>query len=146
MGVNPQQWKCLDEINAGNMDSKTFEEFENQYPKQFQNRKDQKLNYRYPRGESYLDLINRIEPIIFEIERSKVPIILVSHQAVIRCVYGFFAKKLIDEIPHLKIPLHTILKLTPQTYFCSVDKIHFDLKKKSWGLMTTHDRNVNSFI
>jgi len=58
-------------------------------------------------------LINRIEPILFEIERSKVPIVLVCHQAVIRCVYGFFAKKLIKEIPTLEIPLHTILKLTP---------------------------------
>lgn len=52
------------------MDGLTYEEFENQYPKAFQKRKEQKLIFRYPRGESYLDLINRIEPIIFEIERS----------------------------------------------------------------------------
>jgi hypothetical protein len=29
------------------------------------------VKLRYPRGESYLDLISRIEPIIFEIERSR---------------------------------------------------------------------------
>ena len=34
---------------------------------------------RYPRGESYLDLISRVEPIIFEIERSRSPVIVVAH-------------------------------------------------------------------
>jgi len=29
MRTKPQQWKCLDEINAGDMDSLTYEEFEN---------------------------------------------------------------------------------------------------------------------
>ena len=38
-----------------------------------------KLTYRYPRGESYSDLISRIEPIIFEIERSPNPVIIVGH-------------------------------------------------------------------
>ena len=59
------------------MDALTYEEFEIQFPKEFQKRKEAKLTYRYPRGESYLDLINRIEPVIFEIERTKGPIIIV---------------------------------------------------------------------
>jgi len=59
------------------MDGLTYEDFEIQYPKEFEKRKANKLKYRYPRGESYLDLINRVEPVIFEIERHKGPIILV---------------------------------------------------------------------
>lgn len=38
-----------------------------------------KLTYRYPRGESYLDLISRVEPVIFEIERSRIPVIVIAH-------------------------------------------------------------------
>lgn len=42
-------------------------------------RKKDKLGFRYPRGESYLDLISRIEPVIFEIERSPVPVVIIAH-------------------------------------------------------------------
>lgn len=49
-----------------------------------------KLGYRYPQGESYLDVIDRLEPVIFEIERAKGPILVVGHQAVLRCLFGYF--------------------------------------------------------
>lgn len=73
------QMKCLDEINAGICDNMTYEEIEKQYPNDFIERSKFKLTYRYPRGESYLDLISRIEPVIFEIERSVYPVIVISH-------------------------------------------------------------------
>jgi 6-phosphofructo-2-kinase/fructose-2,6-biphosphatase 2/6-phosphofructo-2-kinase/fructose-2,6-biphosphatase 4 len=41
-------------------------------------RNENKLHYRYPMGESYIDLIERIEPVIFEIERSRHPVIVVK--------------------------------------------------------------------
>lgn len=45
----------------------------------FKQRNINKLTYRYPRGESYLDLISRIEPILYEIERSKEPVVVIAH-------------------------------------------------------------------
>jgi hypothetical protein len=35
---------------------------------------------RYPRGESYLDLVQRLEPVISEMEREGESIVIVSHQ------------------------------------------------------------------
>lgn len=75
--VSPLSLKILDEINAGILDSLTYTEIKKSYPVDYQERDNDKLRYRYPRGESYLDLIQRIEPIIFEIERSKGPVIIV---------------------------------------------------------------------
>lgn len=77
-GVEPLSLKILDEINAGTLDSLTYSEIKKAYPFDYEERDNDKLRYRYPRGESYLDLIQRIEPIIFEIERSKGPIIIVN--------------------------------------------------------------------
>ena len=37
--------------------------------------------YRYPHGESYVDVIQRLEPVLFELERQKAPILIVAHQA-----------------------------------------------------------------
>jgi broad specificity phosphatase PhoE len=109
--------KLLDELNAGVCDGLTYEDITEKFPIEIKERKNDKLHYRYPRGESYLDVIQRIEPIIFEIERSKEPVIVVAHQAIIRCLYAYFSKHDIVEIPYISIPLHTVIKLIPGTYY-----------------------------
>lgn len=44
---------------------------------------------RYPRGESYLDMIQRLEPVISEMEREGESIVIVGHQAVLRVIFGY---------------------------------------------------------
>ncbi len=44
----------------------------------------QKFSYRYPRGESYQDIVSRLEPVLIELLRQKDPILIVSHQATLR--------------------------------------------------------------
>jgi broad specificity phosphatase PhoE len=43
-------------------------------------RKTDKIGYRYPRGESYFDLIARIDPLMHELESYKEPILIIAHQ------------------------------------------------------------------
>jgi 6-phosphofructo-2-kinase / fructose-2,6-biphosphatase 3 len=40
-------------------------------------------------------------------------VLLIAHQAVLRVLYGYLAGKPQDECPHLSIPLHTVIQLTP---------------------------------
>jgi hypothetical protein len=47
---------------------------------------------RYPSGESYLDVIQRLEPVIIEIERERECVCVVAHQAILRALYGYFTK------------------------------------------------------
>ncbi|KAF4520444.1 hypothetical protein B566_EDAN004016 [Ephemera danica] len=72
-----------------------------------------KLRYRYPWGESYVDIMTRLEPVIIELEHTS-NILVVSHQAVLRCLLGYFLGKGPDELPYLDVPLHTIIKLTTE--------------------------------
>lgn len=51
------------------------------------------------------------------IERHQHPIIVVAHQAVLRCIYAYFFKSDKQEIPNIPISLHTVIKLIPETYF-----------------------------
>ena len=108
--------KCLDEINAGICEHKTFEEVEKIYPEEFIKRKNDKLNYRYPSGESYLDLVERLRSFVFTIENNNNIVIIIAHQAILRVIYGYFMGIKIEDIPHIKIPLHTIIELNPDTY------------------------------
>ncbi len=75
---NPMSLKILDEISLGNCDGMSFDEFSDKFEEELSGSFEDQLHFRYPRGENYLDLINRIEPVLFEIERSNKPIILVS--------------------------------------------------------------------
>jgi 6-phosphofructo-2-kinase/fructose-2,6-biphosphatase 2 len=57
-------WKALDELDSGVCDGLTYAEIEQQYPHDFAARDADKYNYRYTGGESYRDVVIRLEPII----------------------------------------------------------------------------------
>ncbi|CAN1354609.1 FKFBP [Linum perenne] len=105
------QWRALDEINSGVCDGMTYEEIKRNMPEEYASRNKDKLRYRYPRGESYLDVIQRLEPVIIELERQRAPVVVISHQAVLRALYAYFADRPLSEIPHIEMPLHTIIEI-----------------------------------
>lgn len=70
----------------------TYEEIKESYPEDFAARDQNKFAYRYPRGESYEDLVARLEPVIMELERQE-NVLVVSHQAVLRCLLAYFLDK-----------------------------------------------------
>ena len=49
----------LGEIRAGQHDNMTYEEIAEKFPVEFALRDADKLCYRYPEGESYLDVVER---------------------------------------------------------------------------------------
>jgi broad specificity phosphatase PhoE/predicted kinase len=117
----PLRWgtrvlKELDEIDAGTCDGMTYDEIHTALPMEFAARQSDKLRYRYPRGESYQDVVRRLEPVILEIERHRGPLVIIGHQAVLRVLYGYFTNTPASRIPHLDVPLHTVIELTPIAY------------------------------
>lgn len=110
-------WKSLDELDAGVCDGLTYEEIEAAYPEDYEARDNDKYNYRYQGGESYRDVVVRLEPVIMELERQE-NILLVCHQAVLRCLYAYLNGLSQDELPYIKIPLHTVIKLVPKAFGC----------------------------
>jgi len=81
-----------------------------------------KYHYRYPGGESYQDLVSRLEPVIMELERQE-NVLVICHQAVMRGILAYFLNKSSDELPYLKVPLHTVIKLQPCAYGCQMEEI-----------------------
>lgn len=108
--------RSLDEIDAGTCDGWTYAEVEARLPDDATMRSADKLRYRYPRGESYQDVILRVQPVVVEIERQRAPVVIVAHNAVIRVLYGYFAGFMPEKVPRIEIPLHTVIRLVPKTY------------------------------
>ncbi|KAI9434023.1 bifunctional 6-phosphofructo-2-kinase/fructose-2,6-bisphosphate 2-phosphatase [Lactarius indigo] len=125
-------WKSLDELDAGVCDGMTYEEIELAYPEDFANRDDDKFNYRYRGGESYRDVVLRLEPVIMELERQE-NVLVVGHQAILRCLYAYFHNLPQADLPYIKIPLHTVIKLTPKAYGCDEERYTLPI-----GAVDTH--------
>ncbi|KAG8950433.1 Fructose-2,6-bisphosphatase [Tulasnella sp. 424] len=128
----PQQtWKSLDEIDAGVCDGMTYKEIEESYPGDFAHRDRDKFNYRYSGGESYRDIVVRLERVILQLEREK-NILVIGHQAVLRCLYAYFHGNIShDDVPYIDIPLHTIIKLTPTAYGCDEERYRAPIEASS---------------
>uniref|UniRef100_A0A8C9VRR1 6-phosphofructo-2-kinase/fructose-2,6-biphosphatase 3 n=1 Tax=Scleropages formosus TaxID=113540 RepID=A0A8C9VRR1_SCLFO len=135
LGLPYEQWKALNEIDAGVCEEMTYEEIKEKYPEEFALRDQDKFHYRYPRGESYQDLVQRVEPVIMELERQE-NVLVICHQAVMRCLLAYFLDKSAEELPYLKCPLHTVLKLTPVAYGCKVESIFLNVD----GVNTQRDK------
>ena len=57
----------------------TYEAIQEKYPKEFALRDQDKYHYRYPKGESYEDVVQRLEPVIMELERKR-NVLVICHQ------------------------------------------------------------------
>uniref|UniRef100_A0A8C6L5W8 6-phosphofructo-2-kinase/fructose-2,6-biphosphatase 4 n=1 Tax=Nothobranchius furzeri TaxID=105023 RepID=A0A8C6L5W8_NOTFU len=127
LDVPYEQWKVLNEIDAGVCEELMYEEIQENYPLEFALRDQDKYRYRYPKGESYEDLVQRLEPVIMELERQE-NVLVICHQAVMRCLLAYFLDKTAEELPYLKCPLHAVLKLTPVAYGCKVESISLNVE------------------
>jgi len=89
-----------------------YEEIKALAPNEASLRSMDKIGYRYPRGESYFDIISRLDPLIHEMESYKETLMLVSHQAVLRLIYAYLMGLSRSNAPKIEVPLHTVIKIT----------------------------------
>lgn len=61
-----------------------------------------------------------------ELER-QANVLVVSHQAVLRCILAYFYDRPLTELPYIDLPLHTMVKLTPRAYHCDSTLVHYDV-------------------
>ncbi|MBI5610535.1 MAG: histidine phosphatase family protein [Deltaproteobacteria bacterium] len=128
-------WRALDEIDAGICDNLTYTEIAEKFPEEYNARRKDKLNYRYPRGESYTDVILRLEPVILELEREREPVLVIGHQAVLRMLYAYFMDRRPEDVVNMEIPIHTVIELTPGPYAFEERRYCLDIgaDPSTWG-------------
>jgi broad specificity phosphatase PhoE/predicted kinase len=118
--------RALDEIASGRCDGMSYGQIEREMPEVHAARHADKLRYRYPRGESYLDVRDRLEPLVLEIERLREPLLIIGHQAALRVLYAYVAGPTLEEAPFLEIPLHTVIEIDPTAYGPEERRHHLD--------------------
>ncbi|KAF9400875.1 hypothetical protein BGX21_003294 [Mortierella sp. AD011] len=111
-----RQRSILAERHPGVCDQMSSQEIQEKYPDECQRATNDPYRHRFPRAESYYDLANRLEKVILELEREKNDVLIVAHESVIRCLYGYLHGLPEAEIPSLEIPQEVLLELTPTAY------------------------------
>mmetsp|Transcript_73977 Transcript_73977/g.203668 ORF Transcript_73977/g.203668 Transcript_73977/m.203668 type:complete len:431 (-) Transcript_73977:234-1526(-) len=95
----------LNELCAGKLDSLSYNQMCQQYPAEYAARQSDKLNYRYPGvgGESYQDVILRVDEAILMMEQSRDNLILICDRAVLRVLLAYFLGEERPRIPYMEV-------------------------------------------
>lgn len=134
-----KQMRMLDELNAGVMEGLTYNCISAQYPDEYSSRKKNKLQYRYPGpgGEGYLDIINRLRPVIVELERMTDHVLLVGHRSVARVLLAYFRGLPREAVADLDVPIGMLYCLEPKPY--GVDFVAYRWNKTQDGFEEVPD-------
>lgn len=110
--------RMLNELGGGKFEGMTYDEIQMKFPKEFEGRIKNKLTYRYPGvgGESYLDVLVRLRPVISEIERTTDHLLIISHRVVLRVLLAYFLNLDKSSIVDLDVPLHMLYCLELKPY------------------------------
>ena len=60
-------------------------------------------------------------------------VLMPAAQAILRCLYAYFHDLPQADLPYIKIPLHTVIKLTPKAYGCDEERYTLPI-----GAVDTH--------
>ena len=71
------------------------------------------LPERFPGGESYSDLIDRLYSIIIDMEQQLGLAVVISHVSILQVLVSYFRSSPVSECMDIEIPMHTVLKFTP---------------------------------
>lgn len=142
---NVKAMRMLNELGGGKYDGMTYDEIRRKHPKEFESRIKNKLSYRYPGvgGESYLDVLVRLRPVINEIERTTDHLLIVSHRVVLRVLLAYFLNLGKSAIVELDVPLHTLYCLELKPYGTEYAMYEYD-EKADWfkKVEPDHQKNV----
>jgi len=69
--------------------------------------------HRFPGGESYEDLVTRLEPILIEIEQQTAPVLIVSHVSCIQGLLAYYMGCSVHEAMRIDVPMHKLIEITP---------------------------------
>merc|ERR1719245_83323 len=67
-GLRRMHTALLNEISCGKYEGYTPEEIEREAPEEQKSRRKDKLRYRFPKGEGYIDVVHRVRPVAIEME------------------------------------------------------------------------------
>lgn len=123
-----KQLRMLNEMLYGEFETANAARFKTRHPGEFRQYQRNKLVYRFPGvgGELYLDVINRVRPLIAEMEKSADHVCIVSHKVVTRVLLAYFLNLDREVMADINLPLHAVYCMVPMPYGTALEMYQYD--------------------
>lgn len=103
----------LNPLDMGDFTGMDLEGIKEEHPEWYKHLEREPFHTRFPGGESYGDLINRLESVVIDMEQHLGPTVVVSHVSVLQVLVSYFRSTPVTECTGIEIPMHTVLKFVP---------------------------------
>lgn len=123
LGLSYSPLSALNTLDTGVCHGLTVAEIQSKMPQDWEKFHRNPFSFRIPGGESFSDLVTRLDPFIIEMERQETPILIVSHLNTLQTIYGYLLGQDIRKYLRLHIPTNTMIKLTPSQYGYTEERI-----------------------
>eukprot|EP00301_Raphidiophrys_heterophryoidea_P003476 c11570_g2_i1.p1 GENE.c11570_g2_i1~~c11570_g2_i1.p1 ORF type:complete len:524 (+),score=105.48 c11570_g2_i1:181-1752(+) len=112
-GFHIEQYSSLNPLDKGTMHSLSMEEIERVHPDWFNEWANKPFTTRFPGGESYQDVVSRLETCLVEMEQQVVPVLVVGHVSGLQVLMAYFNKTPVHEMHHIRVPMNTVIQAVP---------------------------------
>mmetsp|Transcript_42943 Transcript_42943/g.103923 ORF Transcript_42943/g.103923 Transcript_42943/m.103923 type:complete len:607 (+) Transcript_42943:70-1890(+) len=103
----------LNPLDKGDHAGKELEDLQATDPEWYTTLQRNPFSTRFPGGESYKDLIKRLESVVVELEQQVIPTLVVSHVSTLQLLVAYFRNTPVEEAMTIEVPLHSVIKFTP---------------------------------
>eukprot|EP00814_Leptocylindrus_danicus_P003840 CAMPEP_0116042932 /NCGR_PEP_ID=MMETSP0321-20121206/26021_1 /TAXON_ID=163516 /ORGANISM="Leptocylindrus danicus var. danicus, Strain B650" /LENGTH=481 /DNA_ID=CAMNT_0003523577 /DNA_START=351 /DNA_END=1793 /DNA_ORIENTATION=+ len=108
-----EQYSNLNPLDKGDFSGLELEEIMSIHPQWYSELESDPYKTRFPGGESYHDLVNRLESCLIDMEQQVSPVLVVSHVSVIQCLLAYFRNTPVQKCTSIEVPLHTVIEMSP---------------------------------
>lgn len=105
----------LNPLDKGDYSGMELEEIKEIDPEWYATLEKDPFLTRFPGGECYADLIQRLETCIIDMEQQVNMACVVSHISVLQVLMAYFRRTPVKECTSIEVPMHTVIKYTPVT-------------------------------
>ncbi|KAL3905860.1 MAG: hypothetical protein SGILL_009507, partial [Bacillariaceae sp.] len=103
----------LNPLDKGDFVGKELDEIRTTNPSWYSRLEKDPFSTRFPGGESYKDLIKRLESVVVDLEQQVIPTLVVSHVSVLQMLIAYFRRSPVAEAMQIEVPLHSVIKFSP---------------------------------
>ena len=107
------QMSNLNPIDKGDFAGMEIEDIKHEDPFFFSQLQADTFSTRFPGGESYHDLIRRLNSVVIDVEQQVVPVLVVSHVSILQCLMAYFRNTNVKNCMTIEVPMHTVMKFEP---------------------------------
>ena len=107
------QMSNLNPIDKGDFAGMELEDIKAEDPYFYQQLRAEPFRTRFPGGESYHDLVRRLNTMVIDMEQQVVPVVVVSHVSILQCLMAYFRNTPVQNCMAAEVPMHTVIKFEP---------------------------------